>query len=227
MILEEYFGDWMKVIDKRELLKATSFIKSLYTKNLCTPAYGDIFKAFEYTPYNELKVVMLAQDPYPQKGVATGIAFANKGSAVTMSPSLQVLEEAVVDYTNPDCMNRSFDKTMRLWCEQGILLLNSSLTVQVGNPGSHSVYWRPFIISLLKKLALYNPGLIYVLWGSSANSFISYINPKDTILKLNHPAYYARTNTKIDPSFFIELNDIVYSKYGFKLKLYNKIYETD
>ena len=202
MTLEEYFGDWMKVIDKEELLKVTKNINILYKTKKYSPQYKDIFKAFHITPYNNLHTVMLFQDPYPNN-MATGIAVGNRNEVINLSPSLEVLKEAAIDYTVPH-YGLQFDNTLESWSKQGILMLNTALTVEYGNPGSHSVLWRNFMIKLIKNLNTYNPGLIWVLWGTSAKSFRNYIT-SGNIVEEYHPAYYARNNLKISRTFFREL----------------------
>ena len=202
MTLEEYFGDWMKVIDKEELLKVTKNINILYKTKKYSPQYKDIFKAFHITPYNNLHTVMLFQDPYPNN-MATGIAIGNRNDVINLSPSLEVLKEAAIDYTVPH-YSLQFDNTLESWSKQGILMLNTALTVEYGNPGSHSVLWRNFMIKLIKNLNTYNPGLIWVLWGTSAKSFRNYIT-SGNIVEEYHPAYYARNNSKISRTFFREL----------------------
>lgn len=202
MTLEEYFGDWMKVIDKKELLKVTKNINILYKTKKYSPQYKDIFKAFHITPYNNLHTVMLFQDPYPNN-MATGIAIGNRNDIINLSPSLEVLKEAAIDYTVPH-YGLQFDNTLESWSKQGILMLNTALTVEYGNPGSHSVLWRNFMIKLIKNLNTYNPGLIWVLWGTSAKSFRNYIT-SGNIVEEYHPAYYARNNSKISRTFFREL----------------------
>lgn len=202
MTLEEYFGDWMKVIDKEELLKVTKNINILYKTKKYSPQYKDIFKTFHITPYNNLHTVMLFQDPYPNN-MATGIAIGNRNNVINLSPSLEVLKEAAIDYTVPH-YGLQFDNTLESWSKQGILMLNTALTVEYGNPGSHSVLWRNFMIKLIKNLNTYNPGLIWVLWGTSAKSFRNYIT-SGNIVEEYHPAYYARNNLKISRTFFREL----------------------
>ena len=208
MTLEEYFGEWMKVIDKEELLKVTKNINILYKTKRCSPQYKDIFKAFHVTPYNNLHTIMVFQDPYPNN-MATGIAIGNRNDAISFSPSLEVLKEAAIDYTVPH-YGLQFDNTLESWSKQGILMLNTALTVEYGNPGSHSVLWRNFMIKLIKNLNTYNPGLIWVLWGTSAKSFKNYIT-SGNIVEEYHPAYHARNNSKISRTFFRELKrDIKY-----------------
>lgn len=202
MTLEEYFGEWMKVIDKEELLKVTKNVNILYKTKRCSPQYKDIFKAFHVTPYNNLHTIMVFQDPYPNN-IATGIAIGNRNDVINLSPSLEVLKEAAIDYTVPH-YGLQFDNTLESWSKQGILMLNTALTVEYGNPGSHSVLWRNFMIKLIKNLNTYNPGLIWVLWGTSAKSFKNYIT-SGNIVEEYHPAYHARNNSKISRTFFREL----------------------
>ena len=202
MTLEEYFGEWMKVIDKEELLKVTKNVNILYKTKKCSPQYKDIFKVFHVTPYNNLHTIMVFYDPYPNN-MATGIAIGNRNDVINLSPSLEVLKEAAIDYTIPH-YGLQFDNTLEYWSKQGILMLNTALTVEYGNPGSHSVLWRNFMIKLIKNLNTYNPGLIWVLWGTSAKSFRNYIT-SGNIVEEYHPAYYARNNSKISRTFFKEL----------------------
>ena len=223
MTLEEYFGDWLKVLDTELLLKVTNQINTIYQIHSCEPSYKDIFKAFNITPYSELCVVNLAMDPYPQRGVSTGIAFGNKKGVVELSPSLQVIKESVIDFEIPhNCA--IFDPTLEEWSKQGILLLNSALTVEVNKPGSHFLIWRDLIESLLRNLSAINPGLVYILWGNMAKSFSSCINKNNHVFKMPHPAYYARTNNKIPPSFFKEIGDIVFKYYGKKIQWFKNTF---
>ena len=221
MTIEEYFGDWLRVIDKQELFKVTNKVNELYKTQECEPAYNNIFRAFNITPYSELCVVSIAQDPYPQSGVSTGVCFGNKKDVVKLSPSLEIIKEAVIDFEIPHNLI-TFDPTLEEWSKQGILLLNSALTVETNKPNSHSVLWRPFMISLLKNLSAINPGLIYILWGAEAKTFSSYINKNNIVFKMPHPAYYARTNTKIPHSFFVEVQNTVLKYYGKKIEWFKE-----
>lgn len=221
MTIEEYFRDWLKVIDRTELLKVTKEITSIYKKKQCEPAYSNIFKAFHVTPYSKLKMVWLSQDPYFQSKKATGIAFANSKETKTLSPSLQLLKESVINFEVPHNLV-TFDSSLEEWSKQGILLLNSALTVEVNNPGSHTVIWRDFIKSLLGNLSANNTGLIYVLWGKTAQTFTEYIGPYNIVYKMPHPAYYARMNSKIPHTFFVQLNNTLYSYFKEKIEWYKE-----
>ena len=211
MTLEEYFGDWVKVIDRTLLTKTVNSVNCLYATKRVMPDYSDIFKAFTLTSLHDLKVVFLGQDPYPQKNVATGLLFGNK--CVPLSPSLEVIKEAAINYEVPH-NPYTFDITLESWAKQGILMLNSSLTVEANRVGSHTMLWRPFIAKLLENISAINPGVIYVLFGSQAQTFTPYINYNNIVIKVQHPAYYARTGTKMPYSVFTEVNRLCKEKFG-------------
>ena len=218
MTFEEYFGGWVRVIDTKELNKVVGQV-SLIKRDLLCPVYSDIFKAFNLCPYNNLKVVIIGQDPYPQKDVATGVLFGNK-EVTKLSPSLEIVKEACINFEVPH-NSIIFDQTLESWARQGILMINSALTVEMNKVGSHTMLWRPFISSLLKNISETNPGLIYVLFGSQAGTFQPYIQT-GTVIKVPHPAYNARTETKMNPELFTDINRELKSKYGTTIKWYQE-----
>lgn len=222
MILDEYFGDWMKVIDRTELNNVMAKVGQEYRRKPLCPAQSDVFRAFELCPLNDLKVVMLGQDPYPQKGVATGILFGNRKEADVLSPSLNIVKEAVINYEIPHNIV-IFDQTLESWAKQGILMINSALTVEMNKVGSHVMLWRPFIAKLLKNLSNKEPGIIYVLFGSQAQTFTPYINIRNSIVvKTEHPAWYARTNQKMSSKLFLDINKVLKEKYGEGIEWYQE-----
>ena len=174
MTIQEYFGDWANVIDLKE---ADRIVKKLSASHSICPQLKDVFKAFRLCPLENLKVIILGQDPYPQKGVATGLAFANSPdtSEESYSPSLEILRESVIDYTIPH-RTITFDPDLEKWEEQGVLLLNSALTCEQGKIGSHVLLWRPFLKNLLTNLSKCSSGIVYVLMGSQAQTLEPYIN---------------------------------------------------
>lgn len=223
MTIDDYFGDWLKVIDKKELYNVITKINGLYQTQSVMPAYKDVFKAFHLCPYNKLKIVFLGQDPYPQRGIATGVLFANKEGTTKLSPSLEVIKEACIDYTIPHYSPIKFDITLESWAKQGILMLNSSLTVQENKPGSHSLIWRPFVSKLLQNCSEKETGLVYVLFGRDAQSFKHCINSKyNDIIQVPHPAYCARTNTKLPDNLFTFIKRVIFGRYGVSIKFYEQ-----
>lgn len=198
MTPEEYFGDWAKVIDLGEAAKIMKWLNSINVNNIC-PFYKNIFRAFRECSYKDCNVVMLGQDPYPQPGVATGILFGNKPDVPEnlLSPSLKVIKEAVGATDN-------FDSTMMSWVKQGMLMINSALTCNVNQIGSHVELWRPFLTKLISNICQDRPDIIFVLFGAQAQGFSSYItNPT---IKEKHPAYYARMGFKMSGDCFNLLN---------------------
>lgn len=224
MTLDEYFGDWMKVIDRTELNNVMVKVGQEYRRRPLCPAQSDVFRAFELCPFNDLKVVMLGQNPYPQKGVATGILFGNRAdvSEEDLSPSLKVVKEAAINFEVPHyCI--TFDNSLESWAKQGILMINSAPTVEMNKVGSHVMIWRPFIAKLLKSLSDYNIAVVYVLFGRQAQTFKPYINSKlNHIIEIEHPAYFARSNTKMPHQLFIDISNKVKEIYGVPIKWYEE-----
>ena len=223
MTIEEYFGDWSKVID---LTEADRVLRNLPSR-IC-PQRKDVFKAFRLCPFNELRVCIIGMDPYPDiyKGNprATGIAFANSSDTPEkdLSPSLSVLKESVIDYTVPH-KTVTFDQSLEKWETQGVLLLNSALSCEVGRTGSHSLLWRPFIKSLLTNLSCYHTGVVYVLMGSAAQSFEPYINKQfNYIIRIRHPSWYARTKTRMPSDIWQQVNDILTGLNGYGIEWYKE-----
>lgn len=224
MTLEEYFGRWMRVIDRKELDSVLNKLALEYRRKPVCPTQSNVFKAFEVCPYDSLKVVMLGQDPYPQKGVATGILFGNKEGTrdEDLSPSLQIVKEAAINFEVPhNCI--IFDPTLESWAKQGILMINSALTVEMNRIGSHVMLWRPFIASLLKNLSENETGIIYVLFGKQAQTFKPYINKQfNTVLEENHPAYFARTGEPMPHTVFEQISELTKDKYGIPITWYQE-----
>lgn len=217
--MTNYFKDWIKVVDLNILSNILNSLKKVNRTLLC-PHPDNIFKAFELCKYNNLKVVILGQDPYPQKDIATGIAFGN--STDEISPSLNILKESCIDFTIPH-NSIIFDNSLESWCKQGVLLLNSALTCELNKPGSHTMLWRPFIKKLLINLSYRESGLIYILLGDNAKTFEPYINSKyNWVLKEKHPSYYARMNKLMPSTIFKETNKILKDNYNLKINWYEE-----
>lgn len=219
MTIEEYFGDWMKVLDKEETMKIMGWLKTVNPNILC-PSLSNVFKAFELCSYNNCRLVWVGQDPFPQKNVATGILFGNSAntSEDKLSPSLQVIKEAAINY---EVFHNTiiFDNTLESWAKQGVLMINSALTCEVNKVGSHVNQWRPFISKLLNNLSNRESGIIYVLFGNQAQTLKPYINNQyNDVIEIEHPAYFARINKSMPHSLFTDINNILYSKYREKIK---------
>ena len=215
MTIDEYFGDWMKVLDRKETVKIMNWLKTTDSSTLC-PSIKNVFKAFKLCSYNECKVIFIGQDPFPQKGVAQGILFGNSSNTPEdkLSPSLKVVKESVINFDIPHNLI-TFDPTLESWAKQGILMLNSALTTEVGKVGIHTLKWRPFIGSFLKNMSEKNTGIIYVFFGSQAKSLNTYINNNNNYkLFIEHPAYYARLNKRMPSDIWYTVQKLAYNIYG-------------
>ena len=223
MTIDEYFGDWMKVLDRKETVKIMNWLKTTDSSILC-PSIKNVFKAFKLCSYNECKVIFIGQDPFPQKGVAQGILFGNSSDTPEdkLSPSLKVVKESVINFDIPHNLI-TFDPTLESWAKQGILMLNSALTTEVGKVGIHTLKWRPFIGSFLKNMSEKNPGIIYVFFGSQAKSLNTYINNNNNYkLFIEHPAYYARLNKRMPSDIWYTVQKLVYNIYGTSIEWYKE-----
>lgn len=223
MTIDEYFGDWMKVLDRNETIKIMNWLKTTDSSTLC-PSIKNVFKAFKLCSYNECKVIFIGQDPFPQKGVAQGILFGNSSNTPEdkLSPSLKVIKESVINFDIPHNLI-TFDPTLESWAKQGILMLNSALTTEVGKVGIHTLKWRPFIGSFLKNMSEKNTGIIYVFFGSQAKSLNTYINNNNNYkLFIEHPAYYARLNKRMPSDIWYTVQKLVYNIYGTSIEWYKE-----
>ena len=226
MTIQEYFGDWSAVVDLQE---ADRIIRKLSTSshNIC-PDVKDVFKAFRLCSYNNLKVLILGQDPYfdyrNHHPTATGIAFANSRdtSEDNYSSSLDVLRESVIDYSLPHG-NINFDPSLEEWESQGVLLLNAALSCEAGKPGSHYLMWKPFISSLLVAFSKCNPGIVYVLMGSIAQSYLPCIDESlNHVICIKHPSWYARQGEKMPHDLWRRVNNILIGQSGKGINWYTE-----
>lgn len=227
MTIEEYFGDWMRVIDKPEAMKIMGWLKRVNPNTLC-PALPNVFRAFKLCSLKDCRVVMIGMDPYPDKFMgkprATGILFGNNKDVPEdkLSPSLQVVKESAINFEIPHNII-TFDQTLESWAKQGILMINSALTCELNKVGSHVNQWRPFVSKLLKNLSEKETGVVYILFGRQAQTLKPYINERyNDIIEIEHPAYFARSNKIMPYSVFRQMNDILYGRYGERITLFNE-----
>lgn len=213
------FGEWMKFIDEDMLLKYRNMLMQCTLNSVpIEPSPEKVFRCFKRTKAEDLKVVILGQDPYFD-GSATGLAFANAADRKVLSPSLKVIKDSVLSLVDSK-ESPIFDSTLESWAEQGILLLNSALTVRRGEPGSHMKAWKPFIERLLVAISG-KTNACFLLFGKTAWSFKDCIFDNDRgVFMEYHPAYYARNNTQMPNTIWKNMLEYVQENYGTTLKLY-------
>lgn len=217
---KEVLKDWEPIL-RNSVLNTPStnftinFVHTEYKHKSVFPNKKDIFRAFKLTSFNDVRVIIVGQDPYPNKR-ATGVAFGNEeeDSLSMLSPSLEKIRDCV-ETTVYDGLRLDFDPTLVSWAKQGVLLLNSALTVREGEPGSHTLQWRGFIKGVLREISANKTGVVFLLLGSTAFSFAGDIDKKNNhVFKYYHPAFSARRNEDWKCPFFVEINKIIKNQNG-------------
>lgn len=154
------------------------------------PSQPSIFRAFKETPYELVRVVILGLDPYHNAGAATGLAFDNPKNQKP-SPSLRnILKEIESDTGSPSLAETNSVSYLEHLPPQGVLLLNTALTVREGEPTSHLDIWKDFTEEVIESLNQ-KQDLIWVLWGKKAAAFKSKISPNHTIIETAHPSPFS------------------------------------
>ena len=164
-----------------------AFVKEAYSKGIVYPPGKYIFEAFNRTPFDKVKVVILGQDPYHEPNQAHGLCFSvQKG--VRLPPSLVNIYKELEDEFGTKFLDRDGD--LSHWADQGVLLLNATLTVAAGNAGSHQGRgWEMFTDAVVSKLAEQRENLVFMLWGSYARRKGAVINRKrHLVLECAHPS---------------------------------------
>lgn len=189
-----------------DVIRALNILYDIEEK-VILPEKLDVFKAFRMVEPENLKVIILGMDPYPIPGEATGYAFANPEDSIIMSKSLAKIHE-LIEREFHNGLYLDFDVTLQSWADQGVLGLNTSLTVEAGKPGSHFKLWQPFTTALISELSKYFDKKIFCFWGKQAESF-SYLvdSKKHHILTCYHPAYAIRQGKPWECDHFRKINE--------------------
>lgn len=182
--------DWKAILaeefEKPYFAALTDFVRAEYAAGEVFPTGKNIFRAFDKCPFDNLKVVIIGQDPYHGVGQANGLCFSvNDG--VAFPPSLQnIFKEVSSDTGAPMPTSGNLDR----WAEQGVLLLNAVLTVRAHQAASHAGRgWEQFTDAVVRAIAERKSGVVYMLWGSYAQRKGAIANPvNNLILKSVHPS---------------------------------------
>ncbi|KXO00244.1 uracil-DNA glycosylase [Aequorivita aquimaris] len=162
------------------------FVRKEYASTTCFPPGKQIFSAFNHTPFDEVKVVIIGQDPYHGPGQAHGLCFS-VGKEVAMPPSLKnIFEEIRTDVGTAIPNNGNLQR----WADQGVLLLNATLTVRAHQAGSHqNKGWEKFTDAVIEKLSTEREDLVFMLWGGPAKKKGAKVdNSKHLVLTTGHPS---------------------------------------
>lgn len=170
-------------------IELKSFLLEEKKKFIIYPPGSEIFAAFNYTPFDKVKVVILGQDPYHGPGQANGLCFSVK-SGISKPPSLQnIFKELHADLGIPISLNGNLEN----WAKQGVLLLNATLTVRANQAGSHqNKGWENFTDTAIKQLSDKRQQIVFILWGNFAQAKQYLIDPlKHLIIKSAHPSPFS------------------------------------
>ena len=183
-------NDWDEILkdefDKAYFKEIIVFLDEAYKNKIIFPPKSEIFNALKLSSYRDTKVLILGQDPYYNPGQANGLAFSVK-EGVKIPPSLKnIYKELEADLEIPIADTGSLIS----WAKQGVLLLNTSLTVEEKKPNSHkNIGWQIFTDAIIKILNEKERPCVFILWGNNAISKERFItNPKHLIIKSSHPS---------------------------------------
>ncbi|MCL6273312.1 uracil-DNA glycosylase [Muricauda sp. 2012CJ35-5] len=172
--------------DQPYFKQLVQFVKQEYKSNTCYPKGKDIFAAFDHSPFYETKVVIIGQDPYHGPGQANGLCFS-VSDGIPHPPSLvNIFKEIKTDMEKPYPDSGNLER----WAQQGVLLLNATLTVRAHQAGSHQKKgWEQFTDAVIKTISQEHEGIVFLLWGGFAKKKISLIDrTKHHVLTSGHPS---------------------------------------
>ncbi len=183
-VLGEEFG-------KEYFKNLAEFVKGEYVYGVVYPPPKDIFRAFDLTPFDKVKVVILGQDPYHGRGQANGLCFA-VGHGVALPPSLRNIFKEIESDLEQKLVHKTGD--LERWAAQGVLLLNATLSVRAGVAGSHQRKgWEEFTDAVVRVLNDHKEHLVFILWGNYAKQKGAHLDRfKHDVIESAHPSPLAR-----------------------------------
>ncbi len=204
-------NDWDKVLES--VWKSSGFnkfmsnVKKEYEAHTCYPSFENIFNALKNTSYKDTKIVILGQDPYHGEGEAHGLSFSvQKG--IKLPPSLQNIYKELYDdlgIVPSECGD------LTPWAKEGVLLLNSVLSVRKDEPASHKdLGWQLLTDHIIKLLNLKEEPVVFILWGNFAREKKKYItNPKHLVIESTHPSPFSARNGFFGSKPFSKANNFL------------------
>jgi uracil-DNA glycosylase len=188
----------------------TDFVKNEYNSQVVYPPGKEIFRAFDFCSFDELKVVILGQDPYHGANQANGLCFSVR-EGVRIPPSLvNIFKEIQADLGKPIPSTGDLER----WARQGVLLLNATLTVRASQPGSHqNKGWEAFTDAVIKKISDEKDNVVFLLWGAYAQKKGEIIDRnKHLVLMSAHPSPYSADRGFFGCRHFSKANRYLQSK---------------
>lgn len=207
-------NDWDELlkdeINKDYFQELFNFVKEEYQKHTVYPKMSEVFNAFRHTAYKDVKVVILGQDPYHGENEAEGLSFSVK-TGIRKPPSLNNIFKELHDDLGCEI---SESGSLIKWTEEGVLLLNSVLTVEKDKPASHKDHgWETFTDAVISKINEKDTPVVFILWGNYARAKKTLItNPIHYIIESPHPSPYSANNGFFGSKPFSKTNDFLKSK---------------
>ena len=204
-------NDWEKALSKEfkkpYYLKLYNTVRSEYSKTTVYPPSEEIFTAFNLTDINDVKVLILGQDPYHEPGQAHGLSFSVK-RGVAIPPSLLNIYKELEDELSLYIPNNGY---LEKWAKQGVLMLNTVLTVRAHNANSHKgIGWEEFTDAAIMALNELDKPIVYMLWGSNARSKAKMLNnKKQLVLEAPHPSPLSSYRGFFGCNHFIKCNEFL------------------
>ncbi len=184
-IKRQWFDLLKGEFDKDYFKNLQDFLRSEYTKYNIYPEEDKIFNALNHVPFDKIKVVIIGQDPYHEPNQAQGLSFSVP-TEVTIPPSLVNIMQEIEKDLNITCKK---DGNLERWANQGVLLLNTVLTVRKGQANSHKDKgWENLTRKIIELVGNREKPVVFLLWGSYAQSFANIIAPQHLVLKAPHPS---------------------------------------
>jgi|SRR5690625_1204239 len=186
------YNEWNDILNKefnkQYFIKMQEKIHNYRLSKTIYPKDEDVFNCFKYTNFDNLKVIILGQDPYHGKNQAHGLSFSSLDTKTPKS-----LYNIKKELENDLKIKVSTNNNLTKWAEQGVLLLNTVLTVEEGKPNSHkNIGWQTFTLNIFKEITKIDKPLVFILWGNYAISYEKYItNKKHLIIKSSHPSPFS------------------------------------
>lgn len=193
--------------EKDYFLKIMEFVDGEYSSKTVYPPYGEIFNAFKLTPLGNVKVVILGQDPYHEKGQAHGLAFSTPEGRPIPRSLKNIFKEINNEYGYPIPESGCLEK----WAKQGVFLLNTVLTVEEGNANSHSKCgWQTFTDNVIRLLNKQENPIVFMLWGKQAEKKKELItSPKHLVLITSHPSPFSARRGFLGCNHFKKANEFL------------------
>lgn len=203
---------WDKILDEtlgsNEFCEVINKVKEAYNGGVVYPEYDKIFEVYNLVDIDDIKVVILGQDPYHTRDMANGLAFSVYNHCDKMPPSLRNIFKEI----NNEMGINNINKDLTPWAKQGVFLLNTTLTVEEGKANSHRKYgWDILTTKTIEKISE-NNFVIFLLWGNFAQNYKKYIDNRHMIIETSHPSPFSARKSFFGSNQFNKVNEILEEK---------------